>query len=121
MASSKVLRTGFSSTTPAPYTKKQNGQNGTTVRIIFALEAIRHPLVPLQRSRGGTRKCSGVVSRYQVPDPKTTHYVSLNPSGRASKATRVDYRVAKHSRILLDSLGSVIFVVGLATRPWSAR
>ena len=120
MASSKVLRTRSSSTTPAPYTKWPNGQNGIIVRIILALEAIRHPLVPLQRLRGGASNCSGVVSGYQVPDPNTIHHFSPHPSGRAPKATD-NNRVTNHSKIMLGSLGSATFVVGLATRSRNAR
>ena len=121
MASNKVLMTGSSSTTPVPYTKQPKWWNSAIVHTILALEATRHRLVLLQRLRGGASNHSGVVRRYQVPNPKTTHHVSPHPSGRASKATRVDHRVTKCGRILLDSLGSVIFVVGLATRLLNAR
>ena len=121
MASSKVLRTGSSYTNPAPYTKWPNGWNGMIVRTILALEANKHPLVPLQHLRGGASNHSGVVSRYQVPDPSTIHHVRLHPSGRASKATKDDNRVTNHSKIMLSSLGSAIFVVGLAIRPRNAR
>ena len=121
MASNKVLRTGSSSMTPAPYTKRPNGRNGTTVHTTHALEIIRHHLVLLQLSRGGASNHSGVVSRYQVSDPNHIHHLSPHPSGRASKATREDHRVTIHSRILLDSLGTVILVVGLAKRLRNAR
>ena len=91
------------------------------VNTILALEAIQHPLVPLQHVRGSASNHNGIVHRYQVPDPSTIHYVSPHPSGQVSKATREDLRVTKRSRILLTSLGSVIFVVSLATRPQNAR
>ena len=121
MASSKVLRTGSSSTTPVPYMKRLNGQNGTTVHIILTLEAARYRLVLPQRSSDSASNHSGVVSRYQVPDPSTIHHLSPYPSGQASRPTKEDHRATKLSRILLDSLGSVISVVGLATRPRNAR
>ena len=63
MASSKVLKTGCSYTNPVPYMKQPNGQNGTIVHTMLALEANRCSLVPLQHLRGGTNH-NGVVSRY---------------------------------------------------------
>ena len=120
MASNKVLRTGSSYTTPFSFTQWLNGQNGTIVHTFLALEAIMLCLVPLQGLRGGANH-NGVVSRYQVPDPNLIHHISLHPSGWASRATREDHRVTKCSRILLDFLGSVTSVVGLAKRPQNAR
>ena len=121
MASNKVLRTGSSYTIPVPYTKQPNGRNGMVLHTILALEAIRYCLVPLKHSRDGASNHSGVVSRYQVPDHSTIHHVSPHPSGWTSRPTKEHHGVIKCIRILLDSLGSVIFVVSLATRLQNAR
>ena len=116
IASSKVLRTGSSSTTPVPYAKRPNGRNGKTIHTILALEVTKHHLVPLQHSSNGASNNSEVVSRYQVANPSTIHHVSLHPSGWASKAIKEGNRVTNHSKVMLGSLGSATFVVSLATR-----
>ena len=107
--------------TAVPYPKLQNGQNGTIMRTILALETTKLCLVLLWHLRGGTSNHSGLVSRYQVPDPNHIHHISPHPNSRPSRATREGNRVTKCSKIVLGSLDSETFVVTLAARPQSAR
>ena len=97
--------------------KQPNGHNSMTLCTILALEAIRLCLVLPQYLRGSASNRSGVVSRYQVPDPSKTYHVSLHPSGRASRPTTNVALSREPCTILLRLVTLLPFLVALEARP----